>query len=113
MKVIIAGSRDIADRKLIFDIVDDFPLKITEVVCGGARGVDKIGEEWAKKNSIPVTPFTPNWDTLGKSAGDERNKRMANYADALIAIWDGKSKGTRHMIDLALSNCKVVVVVKP
>ena len=76
--------------------------EITEVVSGGARGVDKLGEIWAVKNDIPIRLFPANWKEHGRSAGYIRNKEMANYADALIALWDGKSAGTRHMVDLAI-----------
>jgi len=75
---------------------------ITEVVSGGAKGVDRLGELWAQKRNIPITRFPAEWNKYGKRAGYIRNKEMALYADALLAIWDGESKGTKHMIDSAL-----------
>lgn len=73
---------------------------IDEVVSGTAKGIDSLGEAWAKKNKIPIKQFPANWDLHGKMAGYLRNKEMVEYADALIAITRG-SKGTRLTIDLA------------
>lgn len=102
MKTIIAGSRTITDLRLIELVIEQSQFNITEVVCGGARGVDELGRKWAGNgNKIPVKLFPAQWDTFGKSAGYKRNVQMAEYADALIAIWDGESKGTKHMIDIA------------
>ena len=102
MKTIIAGSRSITDLSVIYKAVEESGFTITEVVCGGARGVDSLGRKWAGNgNRIPVKLFLPDWANQGKSAGYKRNVEMANYADALIAIWDGISKGTQHMINIA------------
>lgn len=101
MKTIIAGSRGIENYNTIAEAVNKSGFNITEVVSGTARGVDKLGEEWANKNGIPVKRFPAKWDMHGKRAGYLRNEEMAKYADALIAVWDGKSKGTKHMIDTA------------
>lgn len=98
MKVIIAGSRSIADYALVEEAILESPFWITEVVSGAARGVDLIGEEWADNTLTPVKRFPADWNRLGKSAGMVRNREMAEYADALIAVWDGTSYGTRHMI---------------
>ncbi len=101
MKTIIAGSRDIDDYDVIKTAVLNSGYVITEVVSGRAKGVDKLGERWATDNNIPVKEFPAHWNTYGKTAGFRRNNEMAKYADALIAVWDGRSKGTRHMIDTA------------
>jgi hypothetical protein len=106
MKVIIAGSRTITKYKEVEKSIKHalfrFRGEITEVVSGGAKGVDKCGEQYAKKNKIPFIRFEANWREFGRAAGPMRNKKMAEYADALIAIWDGRSRGTRNMIDLAI-----------
>jgi len=99
MKVIIAGSRDITDMNLLLCALDIYPIDITEVVSGGANGVDRLGEEWAKEHNVPLTIFPAEWDKYGKIAGPIRNGNMAFYADALVAIWDGKSRGTKNMVD--------------
>ena len=103
MKVIIAGSRTITKLSdVIWAVVHSgFYGKITEVVSGKAKGVDNLGETWAYYNDIPVKSFPADWNEHGRSAGYKRNAQMAAYADALIAIWDGESKGTKHMIDIA------------
>ena len=108
MKVIIAGSRTISDRESVEAAIKASGFEITEVVCGMARGVDTEGFNWAKDNNIPVKEFHADWEKYGRAAGPIRNKQMAEYADALIAFWDGKSRGTKHMIDLAKrANLKV------
>jgi len=104
MKVIIAGSRIILDYSVVKQAINKSALKISEVVSGTANGVDTLGEQWAIENDIPIKKFPADWKQYGKSAGYIRNSEMAEYADALIAIWDGKSKGTSHMINLANKN---------
>lgn len=101
MKFIIAGSRrtaDAADEVCCaiheFELADD----VTELVSGASGNVDLAGEEWARGNGIPIKRFPADWDKHGKAAGPIRNREMAEYADVLIAIWDGKTKGTANMI---------------
>jgi hypothetical protein len=102
MKTIIAGSRDIdIPLAALNDAVIMSGFDITEVVSGTARGIDRTGELWAEWKGVPVARFPANWEKNGKAAGYLRNDAMARYADALVAVWDGKSKGTKHMIDLA------------
>ena len=99
MKVIIAGSRTIEDYEYVKDVIKRSNFTITEVVCGKAsRGVDALGERYAIENDIPVKPFYANWKKFGKAAGMMRNNDMADYAEAIIAIWDGSSRGTKDMI---------------
>lgn len=102
MKTIIAGSRH-ATLDFSMWAINENPgsKKITEVVCGGAKGADTWGKEWALAVGIPVKMFEADWGKYGKAAGHVRNQEMANYADALIALWDGKSPGTKNMIELA------------
>lgn len=101
MKVIIAGSRTLSNIMFVSMAIQDSKFDVTEIVSGGARGIDLCGEFYAKSRNIPIKRFKAHWDKFGKSAGYKRNVQMANYADALIAIWDGKSKGTGHMINIA------------
>ncbi len=98
MKTIIAGSRSIHDRKIVEEAIKASGFTITEVVSGGARGVDAVGECWARDNNIPLKRFLAKWHVQGKRAGPIRNGEMAEYAEALIAIWDGESRGTQDMI---------------
>lgn len=102
MKVIIAGSRSITNFNVVRRCIKESGFKITEVVCGMARGVDTLGWEYAIRNQIPVKEFPAHWDVHGTSAGYKRNRAMADYADALILVWDGRSKGSNHMYNLAM-----------
>ena len=97
MKVIIAGSRHLKCKDLIFKKLDEMKDMIDEVVCGEAIGADSIGKEWAIKNKIKVKSFPAEWDKYGRVAGPIRNMDMGDYADYLIAFWDGSSTGTKHM----------------
>jgi hypothetical protein len=102
-KLIIAGSRNVTDIALVYKALDYFNFNegnVAEIVSGGARGVDTLGEQVALALGIPVKRFPADWDKYGKSAGYKRNQDMANYADALLAIWDCFSKGTYHMISI-------------
>jgi len=101
MKVIIAGSRDVVDMAELERAIADSGFEITEVVCGCARGVDELGLTWGACNDVPVRRMPADWDRYGRQAGRERNIAMARYADALVAVWDGRSPGTRHMIRVA------------
>ncbi len=114
MKVIIAGSRSIISYVAVIDAIIKSNFDVSEIVSGRARGVDELGELYAKNHDIPIKEFPADWDNLtapgaivkknryGKeynvNAGFARNAEMAKYADALIAVWDGKSPGTFQMI---------------
>lgn len=99
MKVIVAGSRNVDDYKLVVDTIIRSGYTITEVVSGCATGIDRLGEQWARANNIPIKEMPANWNLNGKAAGPMRNKLMAEYADAAVIIWDGESRGTRNMIE--------------
>jgi predicted Rossmann fold nucleotide-binding protein DprA/Smf involved in DNA uptake len=98
---IIAGSRTIQDYAEVERAIKHSKFNISEVISGGARGVDKLGETYAYEHKIPLTIYRANWDKYGKRAGIFRNRVMATHADALIAVWDGQSNGTKHMIEVA------------
>jgi hypothetical protein len=101
MKTIIAGSRTFDSLSTLNEAIAMVPWEITEVVSGTARGADQLGETWAHAKGIPLKRYPADWDTHGKSAGYIRNEVMAKYGDGLVAFWDGKSRGTEHMINLA------------
>jgi hypothetical protein len=101
MRVIIAGSRGMVDPVMVNLAIEDSGFTLTEVVSGTARGADKMGEVWAEQMGIPIRRFPADWNLHRKSAGFVRNIEMAIYADALVAIWDGASRGTAHMIKAA------------
>lgn len=106
IKVIIAGGREFTDYAVLKRVCDHMlsKVKLTSnltIISGGARGVDQMGERYAKENNINLMVKKADWDTHGKSAGYIRNQEMADNATHLIAFWDGKSRGTKHMIDIA------------
>lgn len=135
MKIIIAGGRDFEDyRKLKNFIIRDvlspkmetMPLQLgsredIEIISGTANGADKLGEGFAQEFKLKCTRFPADWNRFGNSAGYRRNESMAVYANKeigvddislLVAAWDGKSRGTKHMIDLALKHGLEVHILK-
>lgn len=104
--VIVAGSRSITDYETVTKAISDAPFDIAEVVSGCADGVDTLGEQWAETHDVPVKHFPPDeYQETAESAGMPatlvRNEKMVEYADALIAVWDGDSSGTEHTIATA------------
>lgn len=101
MKVIVAGSRSIKNYDLVEKAIKDSGFEVTEILSGCAGGVDELGEQYAARHNVKISYFQANWSTYGRSAGMVRNTDMAKHAEALIAVWDGKSVGTKDMIDKA------------
>ena len=112
MKAIIAGSRSITDMDALEKLLKYVDIPISEVVCGMAPGADMLGKAWAEMSGIPVREFPADWknishpDALIKrnnygeydaKAGLRRNEDMADYADVLLLLWDGESRGSHHM----------------
>lgn len=109
MKVIIAGSRNLnPTHSQILAAFAKTDWSVSEIVSGTARGVDRAGEMFAKSKNIPVKQFPADWKRHGKVAGMIRNAQMADYADALLAFWDGESPGTRAMIAMMKGRKKPV-----
>ena len=100
MRVAIIGSRNIE----IDDVGIYIPVECTEIVSGGAKGVDMCAAKFARDNKIKLTEFLPCYEVYGKGAPIVRNKQIVDYADIVIAFWDGKSKGT----DFVIKHCKKV-----
>lgn len=128
LRVIIAGGRDFEDfvklSAACIDILTQINSQIyvdydkIRIVSGGARGADTLGEQFAKLYHYELTRFLAEWDRLGKGAGYIRNTEMAKFASeqgnrgVLIAFWDGRSRGTKHMIDTARNYGLEVHIVK-
>ena len=114
MKVIIAGGRDFYDYTLLKRKCDELLKDVSdiEIVSGAANGADRLGERYAKEKGYPVKQFPADWKRFGNSAGIKRNAEMANYGEMLIAFWDGKSRGTKNMIDVATTKNFRVEVIK-
>lgn len=103
-KVIIAGGRDFNNYELLKTKCDYYLSNLDNaeivVISGTARGADSLGEQYAKERGYKIDSHPADWDKYGKSAGYRRNKEMVDIASAAICFWDGKSKGTKHTIDL-------------
>ncbi len=114
MKVIVAGSRHCTDEALVARAIDKSDFEVTEVVSGCARGVDTLGERWANAHKIPIKHFPALWAIHHRAAGPIRNREMAGYADALVAIYFEDSRGTANMIETAYKfGLKVYVYLDP
>lgn len=104
-RVIIAGGRDYGSYSLLCKTMDRMlcnkQSESIQIVCGKAHGADTLGERYARERGYSVNDFPANWKTYGKRAGYIRNVEMAQNADALVAFWDGQSRGTAHMIKMA------------
>lgn len=113
-KVIVAGSRDFSDYLLLCHKCDIFfsKKKPSHIISGNARGADILGKQYAEEHDIPCIVMPAEWDRYGKRAGYIRNQQMLDEADALIAFWDGRSRGTQHMIDIARDKGIPVRVVR-
>ena len=98
MKVAVIGSRNLK----VDDLGKYLPDDVTEIVSGGARGVDTCAREYALANGIKLTEFLPEYDKYGRGAPLRRNITIIEYADLVLAFWDGSSHGTKYVID----NCK-------
>lgn len=113
MKTIIAGSRGIVDYSILLESIKLSGFDISEVISGGAKGADYLGEQYAKENNIKLTrmPVTQiEYNKYGNRAYYLRNEDMAKCGECLIALWDGESNGTRNMIEIAKrKNLKIYV----
>ena len=98
MKVAVVGSRLLN----VPDLQKYLPHQLTEIVSGGAAGVDRCAREYAQQNQIPLTEFLPQYDRYRRAAPIKRNEQLVAYADCVIAFWDGQSKGTLSSIQYAL-----------
>lgn len=101
MRVIIAGGRNCNDYTAVLAAISASEFAVETVISGGARGVDALGERYARQNKKPIVRFCADWAKHGRAAGPLRNRVMAENADALVAVWDGVSAGTKHMIETA------------
>ena len=98
MKVAVIGSRGLR----VENLEDYLPEDVTEIVSGGARGVDACARSYALRHGLKLTEFLPEYGKYGRGAPLRRNITIIEYADLVLAFWDGKSRGTKFVID----NCK-------
>ena len=114
--VIVAGCRDFADYELLKEKCDFYlqnkkPENIV-IVSGHASGADTLGERYAQERGYELKTFPADWKANGRAAGPIRNAKMASVAHTLIAFWNGKSRGTKNMIDTAKKHNLQVAVVR-
>ena len=107
MKVAVVGSRNLK----VTNLGDYLPDGTDEIVSGGARGIDSCARAYAVANGLRLTEFLPDYDTYGRSAPVLRNITIIDYADEVIAFWDGDSHGTKFVIDNCRKRNKKVTVV--
>ena len=114
-RVIVAGSRGFSNYDLMcsrLDVLLTNRLPDVTIVSGMARGADLLGLRYAHEHGLHRSEYPADWRKLGKQAGFIRNEEMASNADALVAFWDGHSRGTKHMIDTARRKGLIVRVVR-
>lgn len=113
-RIVVAGCRDFDDYETAKDFMDlclsEIGSEEVIILCGDCNGADKLGERYALEHSFPVEHYPAQWDLYGRSAGPVRNAEMAKKCDAVIAFWDGKSKGTASMIKEAEKSGKTVKI---
>ena len=95
MRVAIVGSRNLQ----VENLGQYLPQETTEIVSGGARGIDTCARQWANSHSIKLTEFLPEYEKYGRSAPLRRNITIIHNADLVLAFWDQKSRGTKFVID--------------
>lgn len=111
VSIAVVGSREYPDETTVRAVVRGFP-KSTMVISGGARGVDTWAIEEAQRCGLQTKVFPADWEYHGKRAGYLRNKDVVAAADKIVAFWDGKSRGTKHTIDLAKEAGKPVAIMR-
>lgn len=108
MKIAIIGSRGLH----VGDLENYLSENVTEIVSGGAKGIDKDAETYAKANNIKMTVFLPQYDRYGRGAPIVRNKQIVDYADRVVAFWDGMSRGTLSVIEYCKKQGKSITIIR-
>ena len=110
--IAVSGSRSINDISFVHKVLDKVrQLLDGKFIFGDARGVDAIAKAYMEKHSIPYEVYPAEWEKYGRRAGPIRDWKLAKDCDFLVAIWDGKSRGTKHTIDAAIKQKKPVLIV--
>ena len=110
MRIAVVGSRN-APENIAALIAAHLPRGTSEIVSGGAAGVDTAAAEVAKQLSLPITTFLPDYDKFGKSAPLKRNEQIIEYADEVLAFWDKTSAGTGHVIATCIKVGKPIRII--
>lgn len=109
MRYGVVGSRLFGDYELVCRVLDQH--YISQIISGGAKGADSLGERYAIERCIPFLVYLPEWDKYGKKAGFIRNKLIVQSSDVIIAFWDGVSVGTGHTITHARKLNKKTIII--
>ena len=110
MRLAVVGTRDYHDYSRFKNTLDTME-KISVLISGGAKGADSLAEVYAKEKNIELKRLVPDWSKYGRAAGMIRNKDIIAEAEYVVAFWDGKSKGTKHSIELAKKKGVPILVV--
>lgn len=102
MRVAVIGSRTV-DERFYFQLCAAMPLGVSEIVSGGAAGADQLAKRYAEENELKLTEFLPDYAKFGRAAPIRRNEQIVEYADEVIALWDGSSKGTARTINACIT----------
>lgn len=108
MKVAVIGSRGLT----VDNLGDYLPEDTTEIISGGAKGIDTCACDYALSHDIAFTMYLPHYERFGKGAPLKRNLEIINSADLVIAFWDGKSRGTKFVIDKCIDLEKKIKIIK-
>ena len=108
MKIAVIGSRELK----VNDLEKYLPVGVTEIVSGGAKGVDTCAREYANTKGLKLTEFLPEYNRYGRGAPLKRNLQIIDYADEVLAFWDGRSRGTKYVIEQCKKRNKKVTVIK-
>ena len=107
MKLLIVGSRTITD----FDLTGHIPAETDLIISGGAKGIDTVAEKYADEHGIEKLIFYPQYENYGRAAPLKRNEEMVNAADAVLAVWDGESRGTKYALNYAKKMGKKIIEI--
>ncbi len=108
MKLAIIGSRTITSVNLS----DYLPADVTEIVSGGAKGIDTVAADYAREHGVPLTEFLPDYARYRRGAPLKRNAQIADYADEVLVFWDGISQGTMHTVGLFREQGKPITLIR-
>ena len=111
LKIGVIGSRGFNDYKLVCDTLNPYKNIVYQIVSGGAKGADSLGEKWANENHIKTLIHRPDWDKHGKAAGFIRNELIVDDSNLIISFWDGMSRGSEHSMNLAKDQGKEVIII--
>ncbi len=108
MKLAIIGSRTIT----LVNLSDYLPADVTEIVSGGAKGIDTVAADYAREHGVPLTEFLPDYARYRQGAPLKRNAQIADYADEALVFWDGVSRGTMHTVELFKKQGKPITLIR-